>query len=226
MARTIETGDEDMAVSQKGKTPGLERRRTLYLTIFATLFFIVIAGALSIPFLYESQTLWYKIGADKTMLRAGKMAGLLASVLLLVQILLAVRGKVLEDLLGVATLMTCHRINSIIILILACTHVALVLIPEGLGNLPLGVKFFPEMVGAALFFALFLMVFPAYFREQLRLVYVRWRAMHRFLGYTLLILLTTHVLFVSESFEQIVPRTLFCILVLGLICSVLWIKKS
>ena len=34
-----------------------------------------IGGALSIPFVYETQTLWYKVGADKLMLRTGQMAG-------------------------------------------------------------------------------------------------------------------------------------------------------
>jgi len=83
--------------------------RGLHIMYIASVFIFVVGGALSIPFVYESQTLWYKTGIDKTMLRVGKIAGLLAAVLLLVQILLGVRGKILEQLFGVRSLVLWHR---------------------------------------------------------------------------------------------------------------------
>jgi len=215
-----------MLPSKKNPNNELKISRYLRLIGLAFLLILVVFGALSVPFVYESQTLWYKLGFDKTVLRAAKMAGLLASVLLLVQIRLAVRGRFLEDLFGVASLMRYHRINGIIVLFLATCHVVLVVVPEGLGNLPLGSKHLPEMVGAVLLFGLFFMVIPAYFRDRLRLKYTRWRNVHRFLGYFLLVLLSTHILYVSESFEQDVPRALFLTLVLGLMVRVLLIKKQ
>ncbi len=204
----------------------LKRKRYLRLISLAALLVLVVFGALSVPFVYESQTLWYKLGLDKTLLLSGKMAGLLASVLLLVQICLAVRGRFLEDLFGVASLMRYHRTNGIIVLLLAFGHVVLVLVPEGFGNLPLGSKHLPEMVGVVLLFGLFFMVIPAFFRDRLRLEYTKWRDVHRVLGYFLLVLLSAHVLYVSESFEQNVPRVMFFILVFGLMVMVLLIKKK
>ena len=50
--------------------------RTLVLLGFA----VLLGGALLVPFYYETQTLWYKMGGDKLMLRAGQLAGLLALV--------------------------------------------------------------------------------------------------------------------------------------------------
>lgn len=199
--------------------------RFVRLASLAVFFILVVVGALSVPFIYESQTLWYKLGLDKTLLRVGKMAGLFSSVLLLVQVLLAVRGEFLEDLWGIRTLMLYHRINGLIVLFFACIHVLLILVPEGMGNLPLGMKYLPEMVGVILLFVVLFMVISAYFREQLGLMYVKWRRLHRFLGYSLLFLMSAHILFVSESFEQNLPRVLFLALVLGLLGTVLLIKK-
>lgn len=215
-----------MLSPKKNRDTESKRGRLVRVLCLAVFLILVVAGALSVPYVYESKTLWYKLGLDKTILRLGKMAGLLASVLLFVQILLAARGRFLEDLFGVAALMRYHRINSINILLLACLHVALVQAPEGIENLPFGFKYLPEMVGGVLLLVLFLQVLPAYFRDQLGLVYVRWRSIHRFLGYFLLLLLSTHVLYVSDSFEQGVPRTVFLTLVLGLIGTVLLIKKK
>ena len=62
------------------------------------LMLLVMAGALSIPFLFESPSMWYKIGIDKGLLRAGKMVGIGAGLLLLLQLPLAGRLKWLDRL--------------------------------------------------------------------------------------------------------------------------------
>ena len=181
--------------------------RNLRISCIAGLLIVVIGGTLSIPFIYESQTLWYKIGVDKTMLRAGQIAGLLAVILLFVQIILAVRGKFLQELFGLPSLMRWHRVNGVLVFILALCHVTLVLVPEGILNLPIGLKYWPEMVGAILFLIIFSMVISSQFRQNLGFAYVRWRTTHKLLGYSALVLVAIHVLFVSESFKHIVPRT-------------------
>jgi DMSO/TMAO reductase YedYZ heme-binding membrane subunit len=94
-----------------------------------------------------------------------------------------------------------------------------VLIPEGLANLPMGKKFWPEMVGAGLFGLIAATVFFSYFRQRLRLPFPVWRAVHKPAGYLALLLVTIHVLFVSESFEQPLPRisllSFFALTVIG-----------
>ena len=62
------------------------------------------------------------------------------------------------------------------------------------------------MVGAALFVIIAALVASSYYRPQLRLPFAAWRAIHKPAGYLALLLVTIHVLFVSESFEQPVPR--------------------
>lgn len=201
-----------MPKNSQGNSHRLDRN--LRISCLVGLFIVVIGGALSIPFIYESQTLWYKIGVDKTMLRAGKIAGLLAVILLFVQILLGVRGEFLQELFGMPSLMRWHRVNGVFILVLALCHVTLVLVPEGILNLPIGVKYWPEMVGGMLFLVIFSMVISSQFRQQLGFAYVKWRTIHKLFGYSALALVAIHVFFVSESFEYIIPRA-------GLIAAVI-----
>lgn len=167
---------------------------------------LVMAAALAVPFLFPTETLWYKAGADKLMLLTAQMAGLLALVLLLVQILLALRPKVFMQVLGTAALLRWHRANGVVLAGCALVHVVLVLAPEGFENLPLGLKFWPELLGAFALLCLLATVTLSWWRSALHLPYQGWRLLHRVVGYLLPVLLTAHVLFVSESFAGGLPR--------------------
>ena len=201
-------------------------RLNCYRVLISGLLLLVISGALSIPFVYESQTLWYKVGGDKILLRTGQMAGLLTVVLLFVQVLLAARGKFLQLLFGVVTLMRWHRVNGIIVALLAISHMFLVLIPEGLNNLPIGLKYWPEMVGLLLLSIIVSLVFFAQWRQRLRLNYQRWRTFHKLSGYLVIALIAIHVLFVSDTFEQTVPRVALLVFLVGLMLAVFVSKKA
>ena len=214
-----------METSNNTQSKGRQIGRGLHITYIVSVLIFVIGGALSIPFVYESQTLWYKIGIDKTLLRAGKIAGLLAAILLLVQIVLGVRTKILEELFGVRALVLWHRINGVFILFLALCHVSLVLIPEGIVNLPIGLKYWPEMVGAVLLLVIFFIVVSSQFRQQLGFIYVRWRIFHKSLGYLALAIVGVHVLFVSESFEHIVPKAALITAVAAVVAVVFQVKR-
>ncbi len=118
--------------------------------------------AVSLPFFYESQTLWYKFGWQKTILRIGKISGLLTFVLLLIQIIGAIRIKLFVDIYGIAKLMLFHRIVGVLILILRIFHVSCILIPEGVQTLP---KEGVEPVLGSDFGTIF-------FRQQLYILYI------------------------------------------------------
>ena len=58
--------------------------------------FLIIAGAGTIPFLFESPSILYKFGIEKTFLRSGKVLGVTAAVLVFFQVLLVSRLKFLD----------------------------------------------------------------------------------------------------------------------------------
>ena len=191
-------------------------------------FGVLVLLALAVPFVYETQTLWYKTGLNKIMLRAGQMAGLVALVLLFVQILLALRLHQLEAIFGASRLVRWHQVNGGLIALAALAHVLLILAPEGLTNLPLGKKYWPEMVGGGLLAVILLTVIWSKLRLRFKLDFKRWRTVHKPLGYLALFLVAIHVLFVSESFRQGVPRIGLLVLFLSLVAltiAVKWLRR-
>lgn len=182
------------------------RRR--YVSLFAALAFGVLSVAATIPFVYESTTLWYKFGFDRLLLRSGQIIGLMTLVLLGLQMLLASRLGILDRIIGLDRVYGLHRRNGVVILLLACTHALLVLIPEGLDNLPIGWKYWPEMLSAFVLFLLCPQVIIALYRSALGLGYQQWRRLHRLTGFTFFPVLNIHALFVTTTFAEGLPRSL------------------
>jgi predicted ferric reductase len=185
-----------------------------------------VIAALTIPYVYESQTLWYKVGTDKIMLRFGQMAGLFAVLSLFIQLLLGTRGRVLEKAFSVTRLVSWHRTNGIVLCAFILSHIALILLPEGLANLPIGMKYWPEFIGFLLFVLVLLQVISSLLRQRLNLQYKRWRLIHRILGYLALMLVSVHVLAVADSFQHHVPQIGFIFLLGGVAVTLAAVKLS
>jgi len=196
-----------------------------WLTSFVLIPILVVGGVVlfcSVPFFYPSQTLWYKIGVDKTLLLTGQLAGLLCLFFLLLQVLLGVRVKLLENCYGTPLVMKTHRFLGKAMLLLGLIHVGFVLLPEGLYNLPIGWKYWPEGIGATLLLALLVQVLSSILRDMLKFGYRPWRIVHRILAYTMVLLATVHVLFVTDSFGFNLPGKILPVLVLIVLFWVGW----
>ena len=179
---------------------------------------LLLFGLLTLfPFYYQTQTLWYKFGTDRTLLIAGQLAGLYAAFLVLLQLVLIVRLPILTSIFGSAPLIKLHRINGKLIPLLALTHALLILVPEGLGNLPLGWKFWPEIVGVFSFVILVLLSVSDWLRMKLQIPYARWKMMHRLLGLSVCIGIGVHIAFVSDVFEQVTPLNCLFLLIFGVL---------
>jgi len=195
-----------MADSRNSRTPPTAQDQRLTRLILLGLLLGAAGTGIALPFAYESTTMWYKIGLDKALLRAGKICGLLALTLICAQSIVGLRPKPLEQAFGTSSLLRWHRRGGTLIVLLAVLHVLLTLVPEGLKNLPIGYKFWPEMLGSVLLVILIIHVSYSRLRERWRLAYQRWRTIHRSLAWCILLLAPVHVLFVSETFSQTVPR--------------------
>lgn len=200
------------------------QRRWVLLALFFSVFLLLCAGAISFPYLFETQTLWYKFGTDKTVLRIGQIAGMLALLLIFLQPLLAMRIRLWDRIVGLGNLYNLHRLNGILIVVLALCHILLVQLPEGMTNLPIGKKYWPEMVGMVLFLLLFSLICSAFFRTSLRLPYHRWHLMHRLAGYLIAITALIHVLFVSDAFKQFPPRLMLVLAATTVLLTFCWTK--
>ncbi len=181
------------------------RTRTRLKLLLATALLLLLAAAAPIPFIWESTTLWYKIGVDKTLLQTGKVFGIFAAILLALQIVLASRQRLLDRIFGLDRVYALHRLNAYLLIAFGLFHFGLVILPEGVSNLPIGWKFWPEIIGAGVLVSLIASALLATFRAGF-LPYHLWRKMHRPAGYLLALALPIHILFVSGTLDHAVPR--------------------
>lgn len=191
-----------------------EMKIAAYRVVLPAAAVIAAATVMAVPGYYGTTTLWYKTGFDKTMLLAGQYCGLTTLILIYLQVVIALRGSVLGRIFGETNLIRCHRISGVIIVVAAISHVLLVLVPEGISNLPVGWKFWPEMIGAALLLIIVILTLTSQLRHRLNMSYNTWRIIHKPAGYIALLLVTIHALFVSESFEHTGPRISITVLFL------------
>jgi predicted ferric reductase len=168
------------------------------LTAITALF---ITGAIKVPFLFESQTLRYQFSMARDMLLTGHVMGTTAGALLLVQLVLISRVKFLDRVFSINRLLLLHRINAVIILLLAALHLILILSTLGKETLALDLKQWPAFVGLLLVIMLAGIVLSGLFRGLIRIKYQYWIFFHRIFTPVVIVILCIHVYFVSDTFH-------------------------
>lgn len=195
--------------------------------IIVLLALLLLVGGWVIPFQYESFSILYKFGTEKTFLRSGKMVGITLALLLFFQIVLASRFTFFERIFSVKAGLQLHRINGVIIACLAILHPLLIKASENFTPYTLEKKYYPEFLGIVLLSIILIVSGTAFFRSFLKISYKSWLFTHR-LGATLvLMLLPSHILWVSETFKNGLPRNgAVVIFSLALLLAVrIWLKR-
>jgi predicted ferric reductase len=179
--------------------------RNLLATAVALGVLILIGGALTIPFRFESSSIFYKFGMDRIILRTAKMVGLTAAVLLLLQLPLAGRLKWMDRIFSLPGLYRIHRFNAYAIGALVMIHPVLIQLAEHTWTIPLEKRYWPEWMGAALLTVVLLHIGFSRWRRRLFQAYEKWRGLHAILAATVFSALILHILNVSESFDPSRP---------------------
>ena len=164
-----------------------------------------VLSALTIPFFFESPSLFYKTGSDKILLRTGKIFGILAAVLMMFQPLFVSRMKWLENIFGLKYLWGLHRKTGLIILGIALAHPVFILGADHFVFFPIEPKYWPEFTGVALLVMLAFFVLVAHWQNKTGLSYKTWKRLHGITAPVILGLTAVHVLNASRSFEAGVP---------------------
>ncbi len=174
--------------------------------IFSAL--LIIAGAWTIPFLFESPSILYKFGIEKTFLRTGKVLGVTAAILVFFQVLLVSRLKFLDRIFSLNRIVTYHRMNGIFIAFLALLHPVLIIAAENFTLFPFEKRYWPEFLGVGVLIFILVIVTTATWRLVFKIAYDKWLRFHRLLTLGAIALMITHILFVSETFKSGLPHTL------------------
>lgn len=174
--------------------------------IFLASFFI--AGAWTIPFLFESPSILYKFGIEKTFLRSGKVLGVTAAILVFFQVLLVSRFKFLDRIFSLNRIVTFHRINGIAIAFLALVHPILIIAAENFTIFLFEKRYWPEFLGVGVLIFILVLMATANWRLMFNFAYDNWLRFHRLGTLVAIALMVIHILFVSETFKSGLPHTL------------------
>jgi len=196
--------------------------RYLAATFCILLVLLLLAGALAIPFFFESPSMWYKFGAAKISLRVGKMLGMAAGLMILLQLPLAGRLKFLDRIFSLPGLIRQHRWHAWAIVLMALIHPLCVLLTEGKLMIPLETRYWPEWVGVGLLAALLIQVVAAQWRRPLKIAFHHWLTGHRIAGLLIAALLVVHVLYVSETFTDN-PAPRLAVMAAGSVFILFWL---
>lgn len=180
-------------------------RTVLRLTV-ALLALLLLVGGWSIPFYYESSSILYKFGPEKIYLRSGRMVGITVVVLVFFQVTMAARLNFFEQIFSVKDIFSLHRINGTAIALLAGLHPLLIKASENFAAYTFDKKYYPEFLGIGLLCNVLLLSGTAVFRSFLKVSYSSWLHQHRWVATITLIIIPSHVLWVSETFKSGRPR--------------------
>ncbi len=173
--------------------------------LFAAGVFLLAAAAAAagaVPFFWESSSILYKFGTDRVFLRAGQVLGVLAGFLVLFQLVLAARIRLLDRIYGLLGLYRAHRFVGSAAVLTALAHPILVLASEDTGAYRLTLEAWPKGVGALLLLAAAGTVALALGRERLGIRYDWWALGHRIGTPVLVVLLGLHAFFVEGVFAR------------------------
>lgn len=188
---------------------------------------LVIAGAWTIPFLFESPSILYKFGIEKTFLRSGKVFGVTAAALVFFQVLLVSRLKFLDRIFSLNRLVALHRINGLAIAFLALVHPILIIAAENFTLFPFEKRYWPEFLGVGVCIFILVLVTTANWRLMFNFAYDQWLRFHRLITVVSIALMTVHILFVSETFATGLPHA-FVVVAAGInlmLISRIWFRR-
>ncbi len=178
----------------------------LFLKCIVWLFYIfVIGAACTIPFYFESPSIFYKVGLDKLMLRTGKIFGIITVVLMMFQLIFVAKFLWFERVFGLKNLYNFHRRSGVVLLVTALIHPVLILGADHFVFFPFEAKYWAEFVGIILLFKLIFFVLISHWQKNIGITYKTWRYLHKILAPILFSLTAIHVFNVSRTFESDLP---------------------
>ncbi|MFQ6077686.1 MAG: ferric reductase-like transmembrane domain-containing protein [Thermodesulfobacteriota bacterium] len=132
----------------------------------------------------------------------GKIFALLAATLVFLQFILGAKLKVLDRVFGLHRLLLGHRFLGVSGVILVSLHPLFVFAPKAREIGALRIEIFPELLGAALLIGLWTGVCTGLWREFLHLRYQVWYRFHRLGMFSAVVLVTLHVLNVTDDLVE------------------------
>jgi predicted ferric reductase len=186
--------------------------------------FVVIAAACLIPLFSESSSQIVKTELEKWLVIVGKICGMTAGALLVLQFALSARFRWLDRICGLNRLFHIHRLCGFCAAILASFHPMLIFAPKAMTTGAIRLDLWPELLGAVILILLWGIVGVGIWRVFLNFSFDRWWLAHRVGVFVVIVFLAVHSYVVSEDFHKGWPRYAFFAAVVIYALMFLWVK--
>jgi predicted ferric reductase len=147
-------------------------------------------------------------GLDEWLVTLGRMSGILAASLVLLQYLLSGRVKLLDRVFALNRLLILHRGVAVAAAVLGTLHPLLLFAPETRQIGPFNPAAWPVYLGPVVLIGLWTVVVVSLWRIFLGIPFQRWWLLHRLGVFSLVALIGLHVFIVGTDFMIGWPRTL------------------
>jgi predicted ferric reductase len=197
--------------------------RTILGIIFIIMAVVILAGTASIAFhehekgdLHEEGEAWQEI--------VGKMFGLLAAALVLLQFPLSAKLKFLDRVFGLHRVLLAHRVVGLFTAVFVTLHPMFLYAPEAetLGTIRLAV--WPELIGVVLLIGVWIGACLALWRAFLGLPYQIWYRFHRLGMFSAVVLVVVHALNVTGDLRHGWPLYALLLMLILYVALFVWEK--
>jgi predicted ferric reductase len=185
--------------------------------------FILVAGAAILGLRTHAEVVMRDGTWAAGLILAGKIAGLLAAMLLMIQFALSARLKLLDGAFGLDRLLRIHRYFGASAGVLACLHPVLL---YSTGIYPLGTfrwTLWPEFFGGIVLSLLFVIVTTSLWRQFLLLSFESWRKIHQ-LAFAAAAIATLHALARGSDLAALWVRLIWLAVFGGYAALFVWVK--
>ncbi len=212
---SMRTTDQKLALTVRSHV--WVRAATLVITL------LLLIGAGAIAFRTHAANVGEHGKGLAWLLTVGKIAGLLATMLLIVQVGLSSRFVWLDRAFGLDRLLRLHRLLGVVVVSLACLHPLCIYSLEAYKLGPLRWSLWPQMLGAASLVLLCAIACTSLWRAFLGLSFEAWRRIHQ-LTFLAAIIALIHGISIGSDFRVAWLKVLWLLVAGGCLALFFYMK--
>lgn len=197
--------------------------RTALQVLFGAIFVALLALAAYLDLRHYSMTIEGLGALQGNLVVAGRVAAMLATVLIMIQFVLGARLKPLDDAFGLDRILKLHRVTGATAVTLAILHPILLYITPHYVLGPVGNPIWKEGLGVLALLALLVIAVTSIWQKFLNLSYEAWHRIH-YLGFAVVVLVAAHSLAIGSDLQGGWPMWVWVGMLVAYLLLFIWAR--